>query len=89
MKTLSRLLFGFGVLAIALGIGFVAGMGVIAVSDLVLPPFRLEDDDSPRELIPVALAYLTTAGTAVLIIVIARRRFRRDRGVAAPDIARR
>ena len=77
MKSLSRLVLGFGVLAFALGIGFAAGVGVIAISNLVLPPFQLADDESPRELIPVALAYLTMAGTTALVAVVTWRRVRK------------
>ena len=75
MNLLRRALIGLAILGIALGLGFVAGLAVIVVLNAVLPPFRPEDDETLRELIPAALAYLTMAGTAGLVIFTAWRRW--------------
>ena len=76
MKALRRALIGLAVLAVALGLGFVAGMAVMLVMNAALPAFRPQDDETLREFIPVTLAYATMAGTAGLVVVVAWRRLR-------------
>jgi ABC-type antimicrobial peptide transport system permease subunit len=63
------------VVGIAVLAGFVAGFGVIWLTNALLPPFREEvDDDTMREFAPVALAYLTWAVTTVAVLLFALRR---------------
>lgn len=76
MKAVRHVLIGLSVLTIALGVGLVAGLAVIFATNELLPPFRPEDDETLRELIPAALAYATMAGTAGLVVVLAGRRLR-------------
>lgn len=86
MKTPSRALLGLLVLACALGIGFLAACAVLLVLNAFLPQFVREDDDTLREFIPVALAYATMAGTTMLVLFAAWRRFRSRPVVASRDI---
>ncbi len=72
-----KLLLVLGLLAFAVFVGFCAGWGLLLVMNAVLPPFRPEDDDTLREFIPVALAYLTMAVTTLLVLVAGWRRTRR------------
>lgn len=65
------------VVAILIGTGAV--FAVIGLSNVILPPFRPEADDTLREFIPVATAYLMGGVTTVLVVVagwrwISRRR---------------
>ena len=76
MKLLQRALIGVAIVGLALGLGIAAGFAVIIVLNAVLPPFRPEDDETLRELIPATLAYATMAGTAGLVVVLAWRRLR-------------
>lgn len=86
MKTLSLCLIGLLALAIAVGIGFVAALVLVLALSAILPPFRPEDDETLRELIPAGLAYATWAGTTALVLFAAWRRFRLRYGAASRDI---
>ena len=72
-----RAVLSLGLLAVAVFVGFCVGWGVLLTLDAVLPPFRPEDDDTLRELIPVALTYLTWAATTLVVLVAGWRRIRR------------
>jgi DNA-binding CsgD family transcriptional regulator len=61
----------FAVAAVALGFG--AGLFVIGAFGVVMPFRYPEDDDTLRERIPVALAYLTWLGTSIAVFVGAIR----------------
>ncbi len=66
-------------LVVAIRLGSCAVFAVIGLSNVILPPFGPEDDDTLREFIPVALAYLVGGVTTVLVVVagwwwIGRRR---------------
>jgi hypothetical protein len=67
--------FVAGLVAVALVVGFGAGLAVIRVVGAVLP-FQPSDDDTLREFIPVALAYLAWGATSLIIIVLGWRRLR-------------
>jgi hypothetical protein len=76
---LRRAAFVAALVALAVAVGFLAGMAVITVLGTILPPFREEvDDDTMREFVPVALAYLTLATTTLAILLLAMHRFRRE-----------
>lgn len=89
MNTLSRFLLGSVVLAVALGVGFLAAAAVVLALNAMLPPFRPEDNNTLREFIPVALAYAAMAGTTLLVLFVAWRRLRSRAWVASRDIRRR
>ena len=89
MKAVRHVLLGLSVLAIALGFGLVAGFAAIFATNAFLPPFRPEDDETLRELLPAALAYATMAGTAGLVVVLAGRRLRSRSGDSSRDLRRR
>jgi hypothetical protein len=86
MKALHRAVLGLAVLGIALGLGLVAGLLVIAVINAVLPPFRAEDDETLREFVPAALAYATMAGTAAVVVLVAWRRPRSRSADGSSDV---
>lgn len=89
MKTLSLFLAGLLAVAIAVGIGFVAALVFVLAMNAILPPFRPEDDETLRELIPAGLAYATWAGTTAFVLFAAWRRFRSRYGAASRDIPER
>ncbi len=60
--------------AAGLTLGFGAALLLIRVVGLIVP-FRPEDDDALREFVPVGLAYLAWAGTALAVVVLGWRRF--------------
>ena len=67
------------IVSLAVVVGFLAGMAVITVLGVVLPPFREEvDDDTMREFVPVALAYATWATTPLAFLLLTLHRFRRE-----------
>lgn len=68
-----------GLAAAAVFLGFGAGMSVIGISNAILPPFQVADDDTLRERIPVALAYLTWGATMLVILVLGWPWLRRTR----------
>lgn len=68
-----------GLLVFSVLVGFGAAIGQMAVLNAVLPPFQIEDDDTAREYIPVALSYLTWVATAVIVFVAGMRLMRRRR----------
>lgn len=72
--TVAKFLAGVLLTAIAVALGLLAGIGVILLLDVFLPPFRLEDDETLRELVPAALAYGTWALTSVVLTILAWRR---------------
>ncbi len=76
--TTRKPIVALGLLALAVFVGFCAGWGLLLVMNAVLPPFRPEDGGTLREFIPVALAYLTMAVTALLVLVAGWRRIRRS-----------
>jgi hypothetical protein len=47
---------------------------VILLLNVFLPPFRPEDDETLRELVPAALAYGTWAVSATVLSIVAWRR---------------
>jgi len=63
----------------ALIIGFGLAWVVLAAVNAALPPFGIEDDDTLRERIPVALAYGTWAMTTLVGAVLSWRWVRRRR----------
>lgn len=64
--------------ATAVILGFAAGIAVIAIANSVLPPFREDvDDDTIREFVPVALAYLAWVATSAVVILVGWRRLTR------------
>ncbi len=69
-----RILFALALIAAGGVVGFAMALGVIDLLNLVLPPFRPEDDDTLREFIPAALAYATWVITALLVFVVSWRR---------------
>lgn len=69
--------FLVGLIALAVVLGFGAGMAVVAIGKAVLPPFQPSDDDTLREFIPVALAYLAWGATTLIVLVLGWRRVRR------------
>jgi MFS superfamily sulfate permease-like transporter len=69
-----KLAVAVGLIAIAIIAGFCAGAALLLVMIAVLPPFRPEDDDTLREFVPVALAYLTWAVTTLVVLIAAWRR---------------
>lgn len=72
----AKVVLGIALIGAAMGAGFAAGMGAIALLSAVLPPFRPEDDETLRELVPAALAYGAWAATTLLVIVLGWRRLR-------------
>jgi hypothetical protein len=67
-------------LAVAIVAGFVAAACVIVLTNALLPPFRPDmDDDTGRNFLPVALAYLAWAATTSGIAVFGLRHLRRGR----------
>jgi MFS superfamily sulfate permease-like transporter len=67
------------IVSLAVVVGFLAGMAVITVLGVVLPPFREEvDDDTVRQFVPVALAYATWATTSLAFLLLTLHRFRRE-----------
>jgi hypothetical protein len=77
MQKGSRPLLAIGLLAVAAFVGFAAGWFVLIVLSALLPPFEPEDGDTMREFAPVAIAYLTSAATTVLLVVLGLKRFPR------------
>ena len=77
-----RAVLFLSLLALAAFVGFCVGWGVLLTLNAVLPPFRPEDDDTLRELIPVTLTYLTWAATTLIVLVAGWRRIRRLRPFA-------
>ncbi len=69
--------FVVGLVAVAVSPGFGAGIAVVAIGNAVLPPFQRSDDDTLREFIPVALAYLAWSATTLVILVLGWRWVRR------------
>lgn len=67
-----------GLIAVAILAGFVAMMAVIGLANALLPPFQPADDDTLRERIPVALAYLAWGGTTLVILVVGWSWWRRE-----------
>lgn len=54
-------------------------MAVIGISNAILPPFQMADDDTLRERIPVALAYLAWGVTTLVVMLLGWRWLRRTR----------
>jgi ABC-type antimicrobial peptide transport system permease subunit len=75
--TIPNLLRAVGLVAIAGVLGFLAGWGLLYLMIAVLPPFRPEDDDTLREIVPVGLTYLTWALTSSVVFVVGLRRLQR------------
>jgi len=62
------------VMTIAVVVGFLAAVALLAVFQAVLGPLRREDGDTLREFASVALAYATWAvGTAITLVLGWRR----------------
>jgi hypothetical protein len=72
--TPTKVLIGAALTAVAVGLGFLAGISVILLLNVFLPPFRPEDDETLRELVPAALAYGTWAVSATVLSIVAWRR---------------
>jgi hypothetical protein len=62
------------VVSVAIVVGFLAGMAVITVLGVIVPFREDVDDDTMREVVPVALAYLTWTVTTIAIATLALRR---------------
>jgi hypothetical protein len=71
--------FAVGLLALSVSLGFVAGLAMIAILGAVLPPFRPNDDDTMREFVPAALAYVAWGATTMVTLALGWRRVRRVR----------
>lgn len=69
-----RLALFLALIAVAVGVGFGAAYVAILAINAVLPPFRIEDDDTLRERIPVAITYAVWGLTTLALIVIGWRR---------------
>ena len=67
-----------GLAGVAVLVGFGMAMGLISITNAIWP-FQPGDDDTLRERIPVALAYLTWAATALVVFVVGWRSLRRAR----------
>lgn len=65
--------------AVAIAAGFGAAAGLITIVNAVWPFNYPQDDDTLRDRLPVALAYLTWAVTALVVFVLGWRFFRRTR----------
>ncbi len=74
-----RPLAALALVAVAVVVGFAAAWGVMTVLGAMLPPFQPEDDDTLREYIPVALAYMTWAATTLIVLVVGLGRLRQSR----------
>lgn len=61
--------FGGALVVAAVVAGFAAALLVIVIANAFLPPFRPEDDDTLREFIPVAIAYVAGGTTALIGLV--------------------
>jgi MFS superfamily sulfate permease-like transporter len=68
-----------GLIPLSIFLGFVTGMGLIEILNAVLPPFQPSDDDTMREFVPAALAYLIWGATTLVTLILAWRRLRRGR----------
>jgi hypothetical protein len=64
---------------VALAAGFVAGLGLISVVNWIVPFNYPNDDDTLREFVPVAAAYLTWAITSATIFILGLRAVLRPR----------
>lgn len=54
-------------------------MAVIGISNAILPPFQTADDDTLRERVPVAFAYLAWGVTTLVVMLLGSRWLRRTR----------
>jgi ABC-type antimicrobial peptide transport system permease subunit len=77
MQPVKRPLVGLGLLVVAVFVGLAAALGLSYAMTALLPPFRPEDDDTMREFIPVAIAYLTWVLTTTVVLVVSWRRLLR------------
>lgn len=78
-RTVKTIALGAALVVAGILLGFGAAGVVIGISNAILPPFRPEDDDTLREFIPVAMAYLAWGVTTVVVVLadwrwIGRRR---------------
>jgi len=71
---MKHLLVSLLFIPIGLAVGFVLAWAVLFGVNALLPPFRPEDDETWREIGPVALAYGAWAAATVAGIVLALRR---------------
>ncbi|MEP7379404.1 MAG: hypothetical protein ABI725_07590 [Chloroflexota bacterium] len=76
---MKHLLVSLLLIPTAFAVGFVLAWVVLFGLNALLPPFRPEDDDTWREIGPVALAYETWAATTLTGIILAWRRERQAR----------
>lgn len=74
-----HLLISLLLIPIAFAVGFALAWVVLFGVNALLPPFRPEDDETWREIGPVALAYGTWAATTLGGIIAAWRRELRAR----------
>ncbi len=71
---MTRFLVFVAIAIVGIGLGFAAGFAVTDLANLIAP-WRPGDDDTLRDRLPVALAYAVQAGTTLVVIVAAWRRF--------------
>lgn len=90
MTVLKRLVIVGLLAAGALFIGVSAGLAVIGVANWIAPFRDPEDDDTLREFIPAALAFMSSALTSAVIFVLGLRALlARWRARSSGDIAAR
>lgn len=77
--TLKGVLVTAVLIVVAIVVGFAVGGGVIVVTGILWPFNEPADDDTLRNRLPVALAYLAWGLTSLAIFVFGWRRSRRLR----------
>lgn len=75
-RGLGTALLALGLLGVAAAAGFVIAIVVVLSLSAVLPPFRPEDDETLRELVPAALSYGAWAVTTIAVFAFGWRRIR-------------
>jgi hypothetical protein len=73
--TASRLARAIGLAIVAIGLGWGLAFGFVGLVNVIWP-FRPEDADTPREFVPVAIAYFIWAVTATQVFLIGWRGIR-------------
>jgi hypothetical protein len=68
-----------GLVPVAVVVGYGVVLAVVVVVGTILGPFNPADDDTLRERIPEALAYLTGGATTLVILVVGWRHLSLER----------
>jgi hypothetical protein len=79
MRLVGTALMALGLLAVAVAAGFFVAIATTITFNALLPPFRPEDDETLRELVPAALTYLAWGVTVVVVFLFGWRRLRDTR----------